>query len=296
METLGQTIKKIRKIKGFTQNEVYIGIISRSFASRFENGECDIAATKLFKILTNLAVSPSEFGFIHRHYQETKPQQVERDFEKAYSQHDLQRLSQIIAKYQDSPDFSLFQISAIGQLLLTAWSSEIVSLSPAAEKVWNRLMLSKNWTVSELEATSRLVLIADKKTGLHDLTTRLEENYHRYTQHGTDPFHVSDILINAHLLILQIYLDHHEIKPAKTIIKKAAVIPPKQLTWDGRITQQLVLGIGDAYFGDEKETDRRFDAIEALESLYYPAIDGSALAIIKARKKLAVEYRKHHGN
>ncbi len=45
MKNIGQTVQQIRKIKGFTQSEVYSGIISRSFAFRFENGESDISAT-----------------------------------------------------------------------------------------------------------------------------------------------------------------------------------------------------------------------------------------------------------
>ncbi|WP_225430575.1 helix-turn-helix domain-containing protein [Lentilactobacillus buchneri] len=38
MKTIGQTVKMIRQIKGFTQSEVYSGVMSRSFAHRFENG------------------------------------------------------------------------------------------------------------------------------------------------------------------------------------------------------------------------------------------------------------------
>ena len=42
MATLGETIKTIRKQKRLTQQSVYEGIISRNFASKFENGRSNI--------------------------------------------------------------------------------------------------------------------------------------------------------------------------------------------------------------------------------------------------------------
>ncbi|MFT8461518.1 MAG: hypothetical protein ABF670_07465 [Liquorilactobacillus ghanensis] len=48
MEKVGITVRKIRLIKGMAQKQVYAGIISRSFANRFESGENDILSEKLF--------------------------------------------------------------------------------------------------------------------------------------------------------------------------------------------------------------------------------------------------------
>lgn len=45
MTNIGETIHQIRLSKGLTQQEVYSGIISRSFASRFESGANDIGAS-----------------------------------------------------------------------------------------------------------------------------------------------------------------------------------------------------------------------------------------------------------
>ncbi|MCF7523150.1 hypothetical protein L3X07_06975 [Levilactobacillus brevis] len=42
MQTIGRTLKQIRLAKGFTQKEIYQGIVSRSFAIRLESGQHDL--------------------------------------------------------------------------------------------------------------------------------------------------------------------------------------------------------------------------------------------------------------
>ena len=69
MEKIGVTTRKIRLIKGLSQKQVYGGIISRSFANRFESGTNDIQASKFLKILDNLAISPTEFQYINNNYE-----------------------------------------------------------------------------------------------------------------------------------------------------------------------------------------------------------------------------------
>lgn len=82
MATIGETIHQIRLTKGLTQQEVYNGIISRSFASRFESGANDIGASKLFAILDNLAISADELRFIHQNYQLSPYERLWRRFSR----------------------------------------------------------------------------------------------------------------------------------------------------------------------------------------------------------------------
>ena len=72
MKKIGQTIKLIRKRKKLTQKEVYAGIISRNFSSKFENGVNSIEAEKLFTILKRLGMSLNEFQFIHENNEKYK--------------------------------------------------------------------------------------------------------------------------------------------------------------------------------------------------------------------------------
>lgn len=73
MQAIGCTLKQIRLAKGFTQKEIYQGIVSRSFAIRLESGHHDLGASKLFLILDRLGVSAGEFRFIQNDYQPDTP-------------------------------------------------------------------------------------------------------------------------------------------------------------------------------------------------------------------------------
>ncbi len=96
MKSIGQIVKMIRQIKGFTQSEVYSGVMSRSFAHRFENGEHDISATKLFQILDNLLISVEEFRFIQNDYHRSSEQELNQQLQDAYDVHNLQEMGNII--------------------------------------------------------------------------------------------------------------------------------------------------------------------------------------------------------
>lgn len=65
----GPTIQKIRLSKGFTQKEVYSGVVSRSFYVKFEKGETDISVSKFKRILEALSLTFNEFFYIHDDFQ-----------------------------------------------------------------------------------------------------------------------------------------------------------------------------------------------------------------------------------
>lgn len=69
--TYGSTVKKIRQQKGFLMKEVYLGILGRTTAYRFEQGTTNISTEKLRRILMAMGInSMDEFLYLHRkhHY------------------------------------------------------------------------------------------------------------------------------------------------------------------------------------------------------------------------------------
>ncbi|EDO1218693.1 helix-turn-helix domain-containing protein [Listeria monocytogenes] len=68
MESYGELIRELRLSKGLTQKEVYTGIISRSYAIKFEKGEHEITLSLFEEILGQIMVSLDEFFYIYRGY------------------------------------------------------------------------------------------------------------------------------------------------------------------------------------------------------------------------------------
>jgi len=120
MKKIGPTVREIRKIKGLTSLEVYSGIISKSFASRFENGINEIGSEKLFMVLNNLSMSADEFRFIQNDYHQSKSQELRHQLDAAYDVHNLQEMGKIINENKNSSQPNFRSIAVTGQILLDA--------------------------------------------------------------------------------------------------------------------------------------------------------------------------------
>lgn len=295
MKTIGQTVKMIRQIKGFTQSEVYSGVMSRSFAHRFENGENDISAAKLFKILDNLSISANEFRFIQNDYHEPTATSLKRRLLRAYNGHDLQTMGQIIAETQKSSRLSYKSVAAMGQILVVTYYSKTFTVTPAMENLWDTLFASQTWTLEEIRQAQILLPIAvsrHQEKLISEIVDRFENNCRQYLQAVDDPFHIADELMDLYLSLFQIELNLAQYQSAKEILNKIRQVNTLDLSWNGRFQQQLITAVWQLYFGSEKKGLALIAKLVAVENLYSPPVDHNLLAIIKVRKRLAKQYRK----
>ncbi|MDM7517293.1 helix-turn-helix transcriptional regulator [Lentilactobacillus sp. TOM.63] len=298
MASIGETVKKIRNIKGFTQKEVYSGIVSRSFANRFERGLNDVSASKLFAILDNLSISVDEFRFIQNDYHQTATQELDNRLRKAYDAHNLQIMGKIVADHKESPNLGLRSLAATGEILIECYYSKTITVTPEIDNLWNKLFSSKTWTIQEIKFADILFVIAISKGKaelIPEIFDQFEKNCKQYISLENDPFDMSTELMNMYLTVFQIQLNLTEYDRARKLIDRVMVIDPHTLSADGRIMQQLINGVWQLYFGDETKGDQILKAIEQFEGLYSPPIDHNAMGIIEIRRKLAKQYRKELG-
>ncbi|MCJ2161219.1 helix-turn-helix domain-containing protein [Lentilactobacillus kefiri] len=298
MKSIGQIVKMIRQIKGFTQSEVYSGVMSRSFAHRFENGEHDISATKLFQILDNLLISVEEFRFIQNDYHRSSEQELNQQLQDAYDVHNLQEMGNIINENKNSGNLSFKSIAGIGQVLVETYQSKTFVITPAMESFWNQLFNSKAWTLQEIRNADILLPIAinsHRESLIPTIVNRFENNCQKYLTARGDPFHVSDELMGMYLTLLQTDLNTEQYDSANQLVSKARGVDKFLLTWNGRFAQQLIIAIWNLYFGSEEEEGETIIAkISGAESLYVPPIDHNLKAIADMRRKLAKIYKKRH--
>ena len=298
MASIGETVKKIRNIKGFTQKEVYSGIVSRSFANRFERGLNDVSASKLFAILDNLSISVDEFRFIQNDYHQTATQELDNRLRKAYDAHNLQIMGKIVADHKESPNLGLRSLAATGEILIECYYSKTITVTPEIDNLWNKLFSSKTWTIQEIKFADILFVIAISKGKaelIPEIFDQFEKNCKQYISLENDPFDMSTELMNMYLTVFQIQLNLTEYDRARKLIDRVMVIDPHTLSADGRIMQQLINGVWQLYFGDETKGDQILKAIEQFEGLYSPPIDHNAMGFIEIRRKLAKQYRKELG-
>lgn len=271
------------------------GVMSRSFAHRFENGENDISAAKLFKILDNLSISANEFRFIQNDYHEPTAASLKRRLLRAYNGHDLQTMGRIISQTQNSSNLSDKSVAAMGQILVVTYYSKTFSVTPAMENLWDTLFASKTWTLEEIRKAQILLPIAvsrHQEMLIPQIVERFENNCQKYLGAVDDPFHIADELMDLYLSLFQIELNLAQYHSAKEILNKISQVNTLDLSWNGRFQQQLISAIWQLYFGNEKKGLALIAKLVAVEKLYSPPVDHNLLAIIKVRKRLAKQYRK----
>ena len=64
----GQLVRKIRLDKGFSQKEIYSGIVTKSYCIEFEKGNHDLSFRLLAQVLERLLVDVEEFIFLYDYY------------------------------------------------------------------------------------------------------------------------------------------------------------------------------------------------------------------------------------
>lgn len=299
MKKIGPTVREIRKIKGLTSLEVYSGIISKSFASRFENGINEIGSEKLFMVLDNLSMSADEFRFIQNDYHQSKSQELRHQLDAAYDVHNLQVMGKIINENKNSSQPNFRSIAVTGQILLDAYHSKDFVVTSAMNDLWNKLFQSKTWTIQEIKDASILLPIAASKNELSmipKIVNRFENNCQNYILSNNDPFHITDALMGMYLSLIQIQLNIDNPYAAKKLLTKVTSVNRYNLTWNGRLSEQVIIAIWNLYFGNPQKANKIINTLKNLEELYSPAIDHNLLAILKVRQKLAEKYRREQKN
>lgn len=97
----GEVVRKIRLSKGLTQKEVYLGIVSKSYAIEFEKGNHSISATLLLDILERLSLDMDEFIYISQDYRLNEQANYIFRYSNYSNNHDLPALYQLFHELKE---------------------------------------------------------------------------------------------------------------------------------------------------------------------------------------------------
>lgn len=97
----GEVVRKIRRSKGLTQKEVYLGIVSKSYAIEFEKGNHSISATLLLDILERLSLDMDEFLYISQDYRLNEQADYIFRYSNYSNNYDLPALYQLLQELQE---------------------------------------------------------------------------------------------------------------------------------------------------------------------------------------------------
>lgn len=184
MKTLGDTIKAIRKQKKLTQKEVYMGIVSRNFASRFENGHNSVESEKLFAILKRLEVSPNEFQFIHYNNSEYRFNSILNQIDSDANMKKTATLMQKHIALKKDPSLESQILAAIAYIKVYIIGNNPLRMDvDPAYPLKRHLTETKYWSVFELRAFVDGIFIFRKDpVKLRECMTKVHDLYKKYKE------------------------------------------------------------------------------------------------------------------
>ncbi len=296
MEQMGITVRKIRQIKGLSQKQIYSGIVSRSFATRFERGDNDIQSEKLFKILNNLAVSPNEFQFINNNYKQPLMDSLLAEIYEMYDNHSFSALSQWIKKHKNSNSSEEKYAVAYAEILMFTFDHATMPVTDSTYVLLVHLLEETTWTLQEIKIVKIILPLIvknpDFSVSIEELTSKFEKNCRKYLIEERDPFHVLNELVSFYSIAFQIYLNIRKYSLAKEMKTKFLKINENQLDLEGKITLKFWLAIYELYFGDFANGEKIIGQLENMQKLFSDKGQLNIKTIFEVRRKDSLNYRK----
>lgn len=156
----GEIIKQIRKAKGFTQKEIYTGVVSKTFYSDFEAGKYSVEIAKFEGLLKNLGITYQEFEYFRNQSFADEAKEVEEKIDQLYKRGEFEALYDIFEEYQQHHTIELRYLAIQAYLLVLITHSNFYKFTrDPFNEIVAELENAKMWTLKEIKL-SKLVLLS----------------------------------------------------------------------------------------------------------------------------------------
>lgn len=214
-----EIIKQIRKAKGFTQKEVYTGIVSKTFYSDFEAGKYSVEITKFEAFLTNLGITYEEFEYFKNQSQTNDAALSQNTIDQLYKNGKFEGLHDLYEEYcrDSNKELRYLAIQAYLLVLITNTNFYKFSRAPFSEIV-SELENAKMWTLKEIKL-SKLVLLSlseKERDKAAEIYKRIVQELEKYADFNLKIYYeeIGDLHFNR----VQSLLIINDIEAAKAVL------------------------------------------------------------------------------
>ncbi len=165
----GNTARRIRLSKGFSQKEIFTGIVSKSYAIAFEQGKAILNVQDLAQVLERLCITHQEFEFIRAGYRNPESVSLWRSFAFAANGKQRGKLEELYRLHRnDKSDYHkvIAYLSRAIQYSFSAATS-LPSIPCTAEEqqfLIHYLMKKESWMLEEINLFSSYFYLFDTDT------------------------------------------------------------------------------------------------------------------------------------
>lgn len=217
MKKLGETIRKIRRLKGITQYEIYDGVVSRSFYSAFEHGKYEIKASAFLIFLERLEISLEEFKYIQNEYKSSQSIEIQKELFRHYYAGDIKFVKNFYETFRNSKNERVRLLSSQAYLYYyIAGSRKFKMTYEPLIPLKFHLTLMKNWTLVDVQLFVHTIFLF--QDDVQDLINVFKQSYrvlNEYMDFDREKVVILREQINLNclqtLLVNQDYKEAHDI-------------------------------------------------------------------------------------
>lgn len=204
MEKYGCTVRKIRLNKGFSQKEIYTGILSKSFAIDFEKGNYDIKFCAMMRILDRLMITTEELLLIHNEYAAMPGCEPLMDINlerlKSDPAYSLEVGNTLYADAQASKTtastLKYKEFLALKAVYENSDYQKSQEFREAKKYIQRYLFDIETWTFAECRIFSDMSFLFDEGEGLTSLFLTAWESLEKYKCHPDFSIYLAHLLVN----------------------------------------------------------------------------------------------------
>ncbi len=165
----GETARRIRLSKGFSQKEIYTGIVSKSYAIAFEQGNATLNVQDLALVLERLCITYQEFEFIRAGYRNPESLSLWRSFAYAANSKQRGKLEELYRLHRNDKSDYHKVIAYLSRAIQYSFSAGTSLPSPpctAEEQQFliHYLMRKESWMLEEINLFSSYYYLFDADT------------------------------------------------------------------------------------------------------------------------------------
>ncbi|MFV0557139.1 MAG: Rgg/GadR/MutR family transcriptional regulator [Enterococcus sp.] len=244
---LGETIRKIRIQKGFSQKETYNGIISKSYSISFEQNKHHLSIDLLVPILNRLSVDFDELLFIHRGYTLDEYGDYIYRYAKYANRHDIAGIQGLLVEFSRKEQTPITKVRCAelrARLAILKHLEETNEYNPKivnkddAQIVKEYLRNTETWTLQEVHLYGNTIewIDADLQFTFFRRLSRTVEYYTAYDR-GRDIYCGMLVNLIAHTLKI------NELDIAEVLIRQLELLAVEYPQLFHRMSAKFFAGI-----------------------------------------------------
>lgn len=183
MKYYGSTLKKVRKNKGYSQNDVIGKNFAQSTYSNFEANKSDIHSISFLFLLNQLQLTAEEFRYIHNGYKFDEVSEIKQKFFRLpyNNKSEIEKVINSIENYLKTNE-SLFleELKCICEaLVVLEVSGDIAKAKEKVTIVWERLSRYDQWYLSDIKLINVILYFFEDEVAI-EFTDKLLERLKIY--------------------------------------------------------------------------------------------------------------------